>query len=398
VTGDVLAGVTVVEFAEGIAGPFCGQLLGDLGARVVQVEPPEGDWARALRTPGGPSPVFLGCNRNKESVCVDLRSPRGPGVVRRLAESADVFVQAYRPGVAERRGLGAEALRAENPRLVYCSISGYGNRGPRREQPGSDTILQAYSGIMSTTGEPDRAPARVGTALGDTASGVYAALGILALLHRRQATGEGGVCDTSILEALVHLQTTTFADFFAGIVPRRLGSRSSLSAVPAQAFTTRDGFVSISCHAPRQWRKLCAALGHPEWEDDPLLADNPDRVANYDHTVETIERVLRTRTTREWLEIFDEAGVNAGPINTVADVAADPHVAALGILRPLVSERWGTEATLVDLPITVDAEVEHPPPGDPPLLGQHGDAVLAELGFERDEIDALAAAGVLRSA
>jgi formyl-CoA transferase len=348
----------------------------------VKIEPPEGDWGRALEVADGSSPVFIGCNRGKESVSVDLRSEDGPEVVRRLAARADVLVQAYRPGVAERFGLGPDALTAANPRLVYCSISGYGDRGPLRERPGSDTILQAYSGIMSTTGEPDRPPARVGTAIGDTAAGVYAAFGILALLYRRERTGRGGACDTSILEALVHLQTTTFSDFFAGIVPRRLGSRSSVSAVPAQAFRTRDGFVSISCHAPRQWRKLCRALGHPEWEDDPRLADNPQRVEHHAYVVETIEAALAERTSAEWLAVFEAEGVNAGPINAVADVAADEQVAALGLFRRLASERWGREVPLVDAPVTFDGQVDHPPPGDAPLLGEHTRAWLAELGLD----------------
>jgi crotonobetainyl-CoA:carnitine CoA-transferase CaiB-like acyl-CoA transferase len=390
---NVLAGITVVEFAEGIAGPFCGQILHDLGARVIKVEPPDGDWSRELEV-GGTTPVFLGCNRGKEAISVDLRAPEGPSIVRRLARSADVFLQAYRPGVAERAGLGADDLTAGDPRLVYCSLSGYGNRGPKRERPGSDTILQAYSGLMSGTGEPDRPPARVGTALGDTASGTFAALGIITLLLRRERTGRGGVVDTSILEALISLQTTTFSDFFAGLVPRRLGSRSSLSAVPAEAFATADGFVSVSCHAPRQWAKLVAALERPDLLHDARFARNSDRVEHHDALVESLSATLRTRTTAAWMEIFEAGGVNAGPINTVADVAADGHVAALGLLRALESERWAG-LTLIDTPLTFDGVIDHPAPGDPPLHGEHNESVLAELGYAEAEIARFMESGVL---
>ena len=391
---DILAGVTVVEFAEGIAGPFGGQILADLGARVIKVEPLDGDWGRALETPAGQAPVFMGCNRGKESLSLDLRKPAGPEIVRRLAARADVFLQAYRPSVAESMGLGPEDLLASNGRLVYCALSGFGDRGPKREKPGSDTILQAYSGLMSSTGEADRLPARVGTAIGDTASGVYAALGILALLLRREQTGTGGRCDTSLLEALISLQTTTYSDFFAGIVPRRLGSRSSLSAVPAEAIPTRDGVLSVSCHAPRQWHKLCVAIGRPDLEDDPRFALNRDRVENHDLLVDELQSTLETRTTTQWMAIFDEQGVNAGPINTVEQVTHDEHVAALGLFRPFTSERWG-EFTLVDTPITIDGEVDHPAPLDPPLCGEHTIALLDELGYSAAEIGALVEAGVV---
>jgi len=394
---NILKDVTVLELAEGIAGPFCGQILGDLGARVIKIEPPGGDWSRALQTSDRTSPVFLGCNRNKESISVDLRTPGIPEVIRQLASRADVFIQAYRPGVAERAGLSAADLSAINPRLIYCSISGFGNRGPKREWPGSDTILQAYSGVMAATGEPDRPPSRVGTPIGDTGSGVYAAVGVLALLLRRETTGIGGVCDTSLLEALVSLQTTTFSDFFGGVVPKRLGSRSSLSAVPAEAVPTLDGFLSISCHAPRQWQKLCTAIERPDLLDDPRFRTNRDRVENHDLLIEMLSSTLTMRTTSAWMEVFEELGVNAGPINTVVDVVSDPHTLALGLFRSLTSARLKEDTFVVDLPITVDGQVEHPPPAEPPLLGEHTRTVLLEAGYSSEEIDAFSATGAMRA-
>lgn len=392
----ILDGVTVVEFAEGIAGPYCGQILSDLGARVIKVEPPAGDWTRSLATRDGAMPLFLCVNRGKESTSVDIRDERGREVVRRLVATADVFVEAYRPGVAERNGLGWDALRAVNGRLVYCSVSGWGARGPMRELPGTDTILQAFSGIQDMTGEPDRAPVRVGTAIADTGAGAFAALGILALLVRRASTGTGGRCDTSLLEVLLGLQTTTFADLFAGVETTRLGTRSSPTAAPAGSFATKDGFIAISCAQPRQWEKLCAALGRPELANDPRFAENAGRVANHDALVEAMEAVLATRTTAEWNGHFDREGVNATPVQTVAQVVEHPQVRALGILRTFESDRWGGRQTVLGTPVSFDGATGQPPPRDPPRAGEDTRAVLASLGYARDEIDDLLAAGVVR--
>jgi crotonobetainyl-CoA:carnitine CoA-transferase CaiB-like acyl-CoA transferase len=391
----ILAGVTVVEFAEGIAGPYCGQILSDLGARVVKVEPPTGDWTRALATEGGAVPLFLCVNRGKESTVVDIRDEAGREIVRRLVRRADVFVEAYRPGVAERRGLGPEALLAANDRLVYCSVSGWGARGPLRELPGTDTILQAFSGLQHMTGEPDRAPVRVGTAIADTGAGTFAALGILALLVRRATTGKGGRCDTSLLEVLLGLQTTTFADLFAGVETTRLGTRSSPTAAPAGSFATADGFIAISCAQPRQWDKLCEALGRPELARDPRFAENAGRVARHVELVEELHRSLATRTTAEWNGHFEREGVNATPVFTVAEVAEHPHVQELGMLRSFESERWGGRQTVIGTPVTFDGDAGSPPPRDPPRAGEQTRAVLAELGYPAGEIDDLLAAGVV---
>jgi crotonobetainyl-CoA:carnitine CoA-transferase CaiB-like acyl-CoA transferase len=381
--------LVVVELAEGIAGPFCGMLLADLGARVVKIEPPQGDWARTTGPPfvDGRSPVYLLTNRGKESVSLDLRDPRSVEAAHRLVERADVFVAGYRPGAADRLGLGADALLARNERLVYCVISGYGNRGPKREHPGSDTIMQGYAGIMSVTGEPDGPPARVGTALADTAAGVYAALGVVTMLLRREQTGRGGVCDTSLLEALIHLQTVSFATYFGGGTPRRLGSRAGLAAVPAQAFRTADGYLNLSCHSTRQWRRLCRALGHPEWEAGPGIATNEERVRNHTDVVRLIEGVLSGRTSADWMEVFEREGVNAGVINDYDDIVEDPQIAALGILDAVGSLRQ------VGLPITYDLRREPIDATEAPALGEHTRSVLAELGLEAGGIEAMLRSG-----
>lgn len=374
-----LRGRLVVEMAEGIAGPFCGMLLAELGARVVKVEPPDGDWSRTTGPPflDGQSPLFLSINRGKESVAADLKSEVGLATVRRLVGRADVVIVGYRPGVAERFGLGPE-LCAEHPRLVHTTISGYGNRGPMRERPGSDTILQAYAGIMSITGAADGPPMRVGTALADTSCGVYAALGTMSLLMSREQTGRGGAVDTSLLEALVHLQATTWASAAAGATPRRMGARSGLSAVPAEAFPTADGHMMISCHGARQWKRLCAAVGRPEWETDPKMATNSDRVENHDYVIETIGATTGARTVAEWMEVFEAEGVNAGPIQTFDDLAADAQIEALGLLRRQAAGTY-PEFGFVSAPLTFDGEPGHRELGPPPGLGQHNEAIAAEL-------------------
>jgi formyl-CoA transferase len=375
-----IEGLLVVELAEGIAGPFCGQMLAELGARVVKVEPPAGDWARTTGPPwiGERSPMFLALNRGKESVVADLKSPEGSELATALVAAADVVIAGYRPGVAERFGLGPE-LTERHERLVYCTISGFGNRGPRREQPGTDTIVQGYGGIMSTTGEADGPPMRVGTALADTSCGVAAFGGIMTLLLRREHTGRGGVVDTSLLEVLLHLQSTTFANFAAGLEPRRTGTRSGLSAVPAEAFATSDGHLMVSCHGARQWTRLCRTVGHPEWEEDPRMLTNEDRVSNHDEVVAIIGAVLAERTTAEWSALFEANGVNTGAIRTFPELDVDPHVAALGSLQRSAGDRFGPFGYVAP-PFTVDDR-----PGaldaDPPELDEHTARLRAELGL-----------------
>jgi crotonobetainyl-CoA:carnitine CoA-transferase CaiB-like acyl-CoA transferase len=374
-----LQGRLVVEMAEGIAGPFCGQVLAELGARVVKVEPPDGDWSRTTGPPflDEESPLFLAINRGKESLAADLKTDAGLATIRDLIGRADVVIVGYRPGVAERFGLGPE-LCAEHPRLIHTTISGYGNRGPLRERPGSDTILQAYAGIMSITGAADGPPMRVGTALADTSCGIYAALGTMSLLLAREHTGRGGAVDTSLLEALVHLQATTWAGAAAGATPRRMGARSGLSAVPAEAFPTADGHMMISCHGARQWKRLCAAVGRPEWETDPRMATNSDRVENHDYVIETIAATTRTRGVAEWMEVFEAEGVNAGPIQTFADLAADAQVEALGLLRRQAAGAY-PEFGFVAAPLTFDGATEADELPPPPRLGEHNEALAAEL-------------------
>jgi crotonobetainyl-CoA:carnitine CoA-transferase CaiB-like acyl-CoA transferase len=387
-------GLRVIEAAEGIGGPYCGQILADLGATVIKVEPPTGDWARAMGPPfvNGSSPTYLCANRGKKSVSVDLRTEPGARFVKELGRTADVFIAGYRPGALERRGLGPDDLIAANPRLVHCGLSGFGNRGPKRERPGSDTILQGYSGLMSITGNDASGPVRVGTPVADTAAGVYCALAITTMLVRRAETGLGGKCDTSLLETLIHLEGVAFAGLFNGAAPGRAGSRSSLAAVPAEPVATSDGWLTLSCHSPRQWSRLCHAIGRPEWVSEPGIATNADRVLHHDEVMSRLGEVLASRTTSDWMRVFTEHGVNADVVNTLEAVAADPQVLALGILGGP-----SDAPTHVATPLTFDGEPKAPADWPAPRLGEHSAEVARQIGYDARTIAELFADGVLRT-
>jgi crotonobetainyl-CoA:carnitine CoA-transferase CaiB-like acyl-CoA transferase len=391
----VLTGISVLEVAEGIAGPFAGMMLADLGADVLKVEPRDGDWSRTLGPPfiAGKSPGYLGVNRSKSSLPIDMCDARGQAIVHRLADKADVVIEGYRPGVAQKLGIDYQTLSDGNPRLVYCSISGYGQDGPGARRPGSDTIIQGYSGLMSVTGEADRPPSRVGTPIADTTAGVYGAMAVLIRLFDRERTGQGGYVATSLLESLLALQTVTFMDFFASAeVPARLGARSSLSAVPAEAVPTANSYVMVSCHSPRQWKRLCEAVGHPEWTDDPRMRTNNDRVTNHDAVIGCLTDALRERTTEEWLATFEEHGVNAGPVFDYGQVVRDDQVRATGMFadgRGLDGDvpQVGLPFTLPDL---LPRELRQAPE-----LGDGAWDALVGAGLLEDEIRELIDGGVI---
>jgi CoA:oxalate CoA-transferase len=375
-----VAGKLVIELGEGIAAPFCGMHLAELGARVIKIEPPGGDWSRGTGPPfvGGESAVFLALNRNKESVVLDLKKPESLQAARSLIARADVVIQAYRPGVAERLGLGPD-LTNEFSRLVYCTLSGYGDRGPKRTMPATDTIIQGYAGIMSVTGHESSGPARVGTSLADTSAGVYATLGVVGMLLRREITGRGGIVSGSLVESLLSLQVTGLAMSIPGVPQKLLGSRSTLAAVPAEAFETADSRLMLSCHGDRQWRKLCETLEMPQWLEDSRMRTNEDRVENHDVVAAAIGDVLKTRTTRAWMDLFESRGVNAGEIQTYEELFHDPQIAALGILAEENSERYGSYKYV--LPGILFEGVEWPSPHDPPRLGEQTESVLTEFGI-----------------
>jgi len=355
-----LHGVSVVDVTASLAGPSCTQLLAALGADVVKVEPPEGDHARAWGPPfvDGDGALWFAANAGKRSVVIDLTRDRGR--LLGLVEGADVFVQSLRPGLAEARGLDAETLRARNPRLVHCSIGAYGRPGPLAARPGYDPLMQAASGIMSVTGEPDGPPVRVGVSLVDFATGQWAAIAILAALLERERTGSGATIETSLYETSLALLAGQIAGHAAsGETPGPHGSAFALIA-PYEVFECADGAgLMVAAGSDALWERLRGALG---LADEERFRTNPDRVRNRGALHETIARVLRTRDAAEWERVLADAGVPVSPVRDVAEAVGHEQTRALGILQQLAG------GVTVSPPLTVNGErLRHRSP--PPRLG-----------------------------
>ena len=336
-----LTGMRVLDLTQVMAGPFCCQLLGDLGADVVKVEPPGvGDQSRrsmGFSMKGEDTAAYLAVNRNKRSVELNLKHDASRAAFHRLAETADVVVENFRPGVTKRLGVDYETLRERNRGLIYASISGFGQTGPYAMRPGFDLIAQGMSGVMSVTGEPGGDPVKCGIPIGDLSAGLFCAVGILSAYVARARTGEGQYIDTSLVEGALALSIWESAELWAtGNVPQAFGSAHRLTA-PYQALRTKDGHVTVGGNNTRLWTRLCEAVGRPELVDDERFATNADRMANRAELAAELESALAARTTAEWVEALLEAGVPAGPINDYAQVFDDPH-----IRRARWSWRWST--------------------------------------------------------
>ena len=380
-TTGALAGVRVIDLTQVMAGPFCTMLLADLGADVIKIEPPGGDMTR--RMPGGvggDTPAYNAVNRGKRSVVIDLRTPDGREIVARMAEQADVFAENSRPGVMASFGLDYATLAARNPRLVYASISGYGQTGPDRGRGGLDLIAQGVAGIMSVTGEADGPPMKSGIPLTDLGAALFAATGILAALIHRDKTGEGQYVDTSLVEAGVALSVWEAAEFFAGGRPGPLGSAHRMVA-PYQALQCADGYITVGASNDKLFERLCDALGHPEWATLPDYADNPSRVANRAALAARIESMTRSQPRAHWLNVFGSRDIPCGPINDYAGVFADPHIVAREMVVDVSHPTLG-QIRALGSPIKMSAT----PPDvrrTGPRLGEHTEAVLREFGLAR---------------
>jgi len=399
-----LEDLRILDLTRALAGPYCTMMLGDLGADVIKVEQPgRGDESRGwgppfVGQPYGPYPgesaYNLSANRNKRSITVNLKSPEGREIVRRLAGMSDALVENFRTGTLDEMGLGYEDLRAVNPRLVYCSISGYGRTGPYADRPGYDFVIQAEGGMMGITGPEEGPPYRVGIPIVDITAGMFSATAILAALRARDLTGEGQLIDLSLLDTMAALLTNVASNYLVGGEgPRRLGNAHP-NITPYEAFPARDRWFALAAANERQWAILCETIGQPELKDDPRFANNNVRVANRAALREVLDRAFRVRAADEWLAEFQEAGLPCGPINTIPGVFAHPQAEA----RELVLEAEHPTAEKVRFPgfpyklTHTPAVVRRPPP----LLGQHTEEVLVEmLGYSAEDVVVFRGRGIV---
>ena len=390
-----LADLTVVDLTRALAGPYCTMMLGDLGARVVKIESPDGgDDTRGWGPPflDGESAYFLCVNRNKESVTLNLKDPRGRDLLLRLLRQADVLVENFRPGAMDRLGLGYAAVHDAMPRLVYCSISGFGQTGPYRERAAYDLIVEGMGGIMGITGEPNGPPTRVGVAVADICAGMFAAYAILAALRARDRTGRGQWVDVSMLDGQVAWMTYMAANYFAtGQDAPRSGS-AHLLLVPYQPFATRDGFLNVAVGSEGLWQKFCDALELPI-AADPRFTTNADRVAHRRELLDLLIPVFARKTTAEWVDRLLGAGIPAGPINRISDVMADPQVLHRDMIVGIEHPRAGRiRVTGVPMKLSETPGAVRIPP---PVLGEHTEHVLRGLGVPAEECAHLREEGII---
>jgi crotonobetainyl-CoA:carnitine CoA-transferase CaiB-like acyl-CoA transferase len=392
-----LEGILVVDLTQNVAGPFCTQTLGDMGAEVVKVERPgRGDDARAWAPPwwGTESATFMAFNRNKRSLALDLKREGGLEVLRRLVARADVFVQSLRPGAIGELGLDFARATKLNARLVYCSITAFGTRGPLAHLPGYDPLMQAYAGLMSVNGHPGQEPARVGTSIVDMGTGMWAALGIMAGLRQRDATGRAVEVTTALFEtALMWVSYHAMGYLGSGEVPQAQGSGTAMIA-PYQAFPSADGYVMIGAASDALYIRLTEALGVPELAHDPRFADNPSRVTRRAELVETLSARTRVHKTTDLLERLRAAGVPAAPIHSMDQVLQSPQTEASGMLVGAAHPRL-PDYRSIGLPVQWDGrrpEVRRVPP----RLGEHTADVLTTLGYTLDDVRTLQAQGLVQ--
>ena len=386
-----LEGIRVLDLTRALAGPFCTLMLGDNGADVIKVEiPGTGDDTRKWGPPfiGEESAYYLSINRNKRSLTLNLQDAQAQEVFMKLAKDIDVVVENFTPGVMGRFGLDYDAVKAVSPKVVYCSISGFGQDGPYRNRPAYDQIMQGVGGLMSITGEPDGEPQKIGIAVTDIGAGMWSAFAIMAALHHREKSGEGQYIDISMLDAQVAWLTYQAAFFFAnGEAPKRMGAAHP-TLVPYQAFMCNDGkYINVAVGSERIWERFCKGMGREDLRDHPDYATNSVRVNNRGAIVSMLQEIFLTRPVTEWVEDLQAANVPCGPINDLADVFADPQVLARNMYLEMAHPTLGT-IKQTGLPIKFSLT-----PGGldrhPPLLGEHNQEILQSLGYSDADVQSL---------
>ena len=395
----ILHDIRVLDVSRLLSGPYCTMLLADLGAEVLKVEYPRGgDPARTLEPfVGDDSAFFLSVNRGKKSITLDLGTQTGKDLFLRLLEQSDVLVENFVPGTMAKFGLDYASVKDINPRLVYASISGFGQDGPEADRPALDIIVQAMGGIMSITGEEDGHVVRPGPSLGDSIAGIFTTLSIVTALYQRHETGKGQYLDTAMLDCQVTLMENAFARYFAtGVAPTPLGTRHP-SAAPFQVFDASDGrfVIALLTNDAATWRRFCVAIQRPDLRDDPRFQDNVGRMNNINEMVAEIQKTTATKTVATWLEILRAADIPCGPINDMAAVAADPQVRHRGMLPEIPHSQKGSWP-VANTPFHMSGG-ETGPAGASPRLGEHTDTILKErLGLSDGQLAALRRDGVIQ--
>ena len=394
-----LTGLRVLDLTRVLAGPTCTQMLGDLGAEVIKIERPEaGDDTRGFAPPFVPntkeSAYFVGVNRNKKSVTLDIAKPEGQAIIHRLLEHCDILVENFKVGALAKYGLGYEQLAKTHPRLIYCSITGFGQTGPYAPRPGYDALIQAMGGVMSLTGEPNGSPQKVGVPVADLFAGLYGCIGILAAVNHRNSTGQGQQIDIGMLDTHVAWLANQGMNYLAtGENPARLGNQHP-NIAPYQEFPTKDGYLILAVGNDPTFERFCKAFGQEALLADPRFATNPIRVQNRQLVTDTLTPVMKSKTTAEWIDALEALKIGCGPINTLEQVFADPHVQA----REMVVEMAhgsGETVKVIANPVKLSAT----PPSyrsAPPVLGEHTEDVLASvLKMSTSDIAALREKGIL---
>ncbi|SFK58930.1 CaiB/BaiF CoA transferase family protein [Falsiroseomonas stagni] len=394
-----LRGLRVLDLTRVLAGPTCTQMLGDMGAEVIKIERPEsGDDTRGFAPPVWPgtteSAYFLGVNRNKKSLTLDIAKEEGQAIIHQLLETCDILVENFKVGALAKYGLGFDQLKAKYPGLIYCSITGFGQTGPYAPRPGYDALIQGMGGVMSLTGEPEGLPQKVGVPVADLFAGLYGCIGILAALRHRERTGQGQQIDIGMLDTSVAWLANQGMNYLAtGENPPRLGNQHP-NIAPYQVFPTKDGHIVLSVGNDPTFERFCKSFGCEAMLEDPRFATNAERVANRDAVTATLTPVMQSKTTAEWVAALEERKIGCGPINKLSDVFADPHVKARGCTVDLTLSN-GAAVTVIANPVRLSAT-----PADyriaPPLLGEHSEEVLTGLlGMTEAQVQALKDKGVV---